>query len=657
MSGNIIFSHVFGEVRETLELAQEPSVNLSHVVNLLDGVTGTYGVGGLVGRVIGGSIDSSYGSGSVTGLLYFVGGLVGHMGNNALTNSFASGRVSSGQTNSVGALVGDGDFTTLAGNFWDVAATGQMFSNGNGGRRSTVGGLTTDQVRSQSAFAAAGWDLKNTWVVYDGVSGPLLRSFMTQLTYIADSASKTYDGLAHNVSYTGSSPGDSRVSGTLGLVGAGQSTIDAGTHALQLDGLTSTGGQYGYSINYIDGTLDVAKAALSQTGTTASSKVYDGTTVATVGGGTLVGLANRDVGQVAVTGTYASKNVGTGIQVDLGLDGASASNYIFDSGSPLSADIAVKALTLTDLVAQSKVYDGNTDAVVSGGTLNGLAAGEQLTLTTSGQFSTPNASVQNVLVNASLSDGSGLASNYSLSPLAISPVTGNIMQKTLTVTGLTANKVYDGNTFVTLTGAVINGFIGTDNVVLRFTGAFDDKNAGTGKTATLGTVYLTTSSGRSSNYNFDIPLTFTGTITQAVISGVSGLVAASKVYDGNANAVFSALGATLNGKIAGDDLTFASGSAQFSDANAGSGKAVTVSGITLAGADLANYSFADNVATTTASITPKALTLTGVTAGDKVYDGTRGAWVTGATLSGVFPGATHPRPGSARKAGPCPVRG
>ena len=601
-------------------------------------VSGTYGVGGLVGRVIGGSIDSSYGSGSVTGLLYFVGGLVGHMGNNALTNSFASGRVSSGQTNSVGALVGDGDFTTLAGNFWDVAATGQMFSNGNGGRRSTVGGLTTDQVRSQSAFAAAGWDLKNTWVVYDGVSGPLLRSFMTQLTYIADSASKTYDGLAHNVSYTGSSPGDSRVSGTLGLVGAGQSTIDAGTHALQLDGLTSSGGQYGYSINYIDGTLDVAKAALSQTGTTASSKVYDGTTVATVGGGTLVGLANRDVGQVAVTGTYASKNVGTGIQVDLGLDGASASNYIFDSGSPLSADIAVKALTLTDLVAQSKVYDGNTDAVVSGGTLNGLAAGEQLTLTTSGQFSTPNASVQNVLVNASLSDGSGLASNYSLSPLAISPVTGNIMQKTLTVTGLTANKVYDGNTFVTLTGAVINGFIGTDNVVLRFTGAFDDKNAGTGKTATLGTVYLTTSSGRSSNYNFDIPLTFTGTITQAVISGVSGLVAASKVYDGNANAVFSALGATLNGKIAGDDLTFASGSAQFSDANAGSGKAVTVSGIILAGADLANYSFADNVATTTASITPKALTLTGVTAGDKVYDGTRGAWLTGATLSGVVAG-------------------
>ncbi len=601
-------------------------------------VSGTYGVGGLLGRMSRATLSNAYGSGSVTGQWFFIGGLVGHMDNSVLSNSFASGRVSVPvSSTSVGALVGEGN-TTLAGNLWDVAATGQLYDRGGGGNRSTAGGLSSDQVLSQSAFAAAGWDLKNTWVVYDGVSGPLLRSFMTQLTYIADSASKTYDGLAHNVSYTGSGPGDSRVSGTLGLVGAGQSTIDAGTHALQLGGLTSSGGQYGYSINYIDGTLDVAKAALSQTGMTASSKAYDGTTVATVGGGTLVGLANRDVGQVAVTGTYASKNVGTGIQVDLGLDGASASNYIFDSGSPLSADITVKALTLTDLVADSKVYDGNADAVVSGGILHGLAAGEQLTVSATGQFSTPNAALQSVQVNATLGDGTGLASNYSLSPLAISPVTGTIKQKTLTVTGLTANKVYDGSTFVTLTGAVLHGLIGTDNLVLQFTGNFDNKNAGTGKTVTLGQVDLTSSNVPSVNYNFDVPQTFAGTITQAVISGVNGLVAASKVYDGNASAAFSALGATLNGKIAGDDLTFASGSAQFSDANVGSGKGVTVSGITLAGADLANYSFADNVATTTASITPKALTLTGVTAGDKVYDGTRGAWLTGATLSGVVAG-------------------
>ncbi len=604
-------------------------------------VSGTYGVGGVVGRLSGGTLSNAYASGSVAGQMFYVGGLVGYMDNGVLSNSFASGRVTNARPNGMGALVGDGDFTTLAGNFWDVAATGQTYSSGNLGTRSTVGGLSSAQVLSQSAFAAAGWDLKNTWVVYDGVSGPLLRSFMTQLTYIADSASKTYDGLAYNGSYSGSSAGDSRVTGSLGFVGAGQSAIDAGTYALQLGGLASTGGQYGYSINYIDGTLDVAKAVLSQTGMTVSSKAYDGTTLATVGNGTLIGLVNRDVGQVAVTGTYASKNVGTGIQVDLGLSGASAGNYIFDSGSPLSADITAKALTLTDLVAHNKVYDGNANAVVSGGILNGLVAGEQLTLTTSGQFSTQNAvNRQTVQVNATLSDGTGLASNYSLSPLAISPVTASIQQKSVSITGLTANKVYDGNTFVTFTGAVLNGLVGTDDVVMRFTGDFADKNAGTGKIASMGPVYFTSSNVPTSNYIYFIPQTIIGTIAKAAISGVSGMTAYNKVYDGNARVSLSADAATINGLIAGDNVFLAGANGQFSDKNAGNDKTVMISNITLSGSDLGNYTFTNNAATATASITPKTLTLTGVTAADKVYDGNRSVQLAGGLLSGLVSGET-----------------
>ena len=65
----------------------------------------------------------------------------------------------------------------------------------------------------------------------------------------------------------------------------------------------------------------------------------------------------------------------------------------------------------------------------------------------------------------------------------------------------------------------------------------------------------------------------------------------------------------------------------FASANAGAGLAVTVTGLTLTGAQSSNYSVA---AVLTATITPKSVTITGVTANNKVYDAT-----TTATLSGT----------------------
>src|SRR5207302_3462109 len=70
----------------------------------------------------------------------------------------------------------------------------------------------------------------------------------------------------------------------------------------------------------------------------------------------------------------------------------------------------------------------------------------------------------------------------------------------------------------------------------------------------------------------------------------------------------------------------ASDLAAFSDKNVGSGKTVSVSGITLSGADAGNHTF-NSTASTTASISALALTIraTGV---DKVYDGSSSATVT-----------------------------
>lgn len=862
-------------------------------------VTGEYAIGGLVGIMLDPArISDSYTSGAVTGQSA-VGGLVGQFEGASIDRSLATGRVSGAAAFDSGGLVGTSYLGSITASFWDMTTTGQVNGTGVGQPlNGSLTGLTTAQLQNASTLRNAGWDLSNTWLVYDGKTGPVLRSFMTQLTVAAGDASKTYDGTS-GFTYSGPAITDPALLGTLVVGGTSQSAINAGDYSIQLSGLYSTG-QFGYAINYLDGTLTVDKRAITVSGVSVADKVYDGTTLANLTNVTAAGLVAADVGNVMLTGTYASQNAGTGIQVNLDMGGTAAGNYslsnsssvsgtitakaltvsgltvdsktydastaatlsggvlsglvgnetlalsgavgqfdnanagtlknvlvsggtlsdgtglasnyrftaplgltgtitpkaltlssvtasnkaydgttlatlsggtlsgllgsqtltlsglsgvfgdknvgsnigvtvtggtlsdgsglarnysigsvsgtqaaitakavtltglnvsdkVYDAGTAatlsggmlqglvgsetlglsgvtgafdtqnvgtgktvtvtgatlvdgsglasnysfnrptgLTADITAKALTVTGLTAQSKIYDGTTAAVVSGGVLNGLVGGEQLMLNTSGTFSTQDSHYGgSVRVNAAVSDGTGLASNYSFDPLAISALTADINQKTLTVTGLMADKVYDGNTFVVYSGGVLNGLVGNDKLVLRYTGDFDNKNAGTGKTVTLGPVYVESSTVYSGNYNFLIPQTITGTITQAVISGVSGLVAANKVYDGNVSAAFSALGATLNGKIAGDDLTFASGSAQFADQNAGIGKTVNVTGITLAGADLANYTFSNAAATTTANITPKALTLSGVTTTDKTYDGTRAASVAGGTLAGM----------------------
>jgi hypothetical protein len=90
-------------------------------------------------------------------------------------------------------------------------------------------------------------------------------------------------------------------------------------------------------------------------------------------------------------------------------------------------------------------------------------------------------------------------------------------------------------------------------------------------------------------------------------------------------------------KLNGDDVTAAYASASFADKNVGNGKAVSVSGISISGADAGNYSLLNTAANTTADITPKSITGS-FTATDKVWDGTTAATVLTRSLDGAVGG-------------------
>ena len=132
--------------------------------------------------------------------------------------------------------------------------------------------------------------------------------------------------------------------------------------------------------------------------------------------------------------------------------------------------------------------------------------------------------------------------------------------------------------------------------------------------------------------------TKTFTIAQKEVA-VSGITVASKTYDGTTDATLDVSDASF-GKCGSDDLTV-SGTGTFEDASAGTNKTVNITGLTLGGTDAGNYVLAASgqQTSTTANITPKPVTVSGVTAENKEYDGT-----TDATL--VYSGASFGKCGS-----------
>src|SRR6185369_1427532 len=125
--------------------------------------------------------------------------------------------------------------------------------------------------------------------------------------------------------------------------------------------------------------------ALHITGTfTASNKVYDGNTSATVLTRSLVGAIGGDaVSLTGGTATFADKNVGAGKTVTLTgatLGGTDADNYVLDSVATTTASITALHITST-FTASNKVYDGNTSAIVLTRSLTGAIANDTVNLT------------------------------------------------------------------------------------------------------------------------------------------------------------------------------------------------------------------------------------------------------------------------------------
>jgi gliding motility-associated-like protein len=425
---------------------------------------------------------------------------------------------------------------------------------------------------------------------------------------------------------------------TVSLTGSFLTGTDAGNYTLTLTGAPTA-------------TANITARELTIGGTfTANNKVYDATADATIATNSLMLLTKvgTDDVNLLATAVFANKNVGTGKPVSLtgsSLGGADATNYTLSLvGAPTAiADITANVLTIGGtFTANNKVYDATTSATIllNNLTLLTIAGNDNVTLTAVATFSDMVVGQgKTVSLTGSSISGSD-ASNYTLSLIGAPTTTANIAESALTVTGVTAgNKVYDGTTTATLniSGATLVGFIGGDFVTLEssgVTGTFVDKNVGSGKVVIITGFAL--SGPDAAKYTLIQP-TVAADITSIGLT-ITGETANNKIYDGTTMATLNTENAILVGVLDGDAVNLVSTGATgtFADRNIGTGKVVSTTGSTLGGADAGNYTLTQPILS--ADITSAALIISGVTANNKIYDGSTLATlnVGNASLVGVF---------------------
>lgn len=221
-------------------------------------ITGSFYVGGLVGyNGFSFLITDSYSTASVSGTRY-VGGLAGSHWNGTINNSYSTGSVTGSLD--VGGLVGidvGGGF--INNSFWNTQTSGQSASAGGIG-------LTTAQTLVQANYT--GLNFTKDWVMYEGHTAPLLRTFLTPLVVTAADVTKVQDGSPYSggngVSY--STTPNSNLLGTVSYGGTSQGATNVGTYVITPGGLYSN--QQGYLITYVGGALTVTEvpSPVTQTG-------------------------------------------------------------------------------------------------------------------------------------------------------------------------------------------------------------------------------------------------------------------------------------------------------------------------------------------------------------------------------------------------------
>lgn len=314
----------------------------------------------------------------------------------------------------------------------------------------------------------------------------------------------------------------------------------------------------------------------------------------------------------------------------------STTNYTAPLGSGIFAIFREQpTLTLT-ADDDGKTYNGTSYSGGNGVTYAGFVNGDS------------SSSLTGTLAYSGTSQTAVNAGSYVITPTGLSSALGykvtfangtlTVNKAALAITASDAGKIYDGNPWSGGNGVTYAGFVNNETAtVLGGTLTYGGSSQGA---VNVGTYAITPGGYTSGNYT----ITYadgTLTVTPKVLTVVTGSLIGSviKVYDGSATATLTSGNYLLTGWVGGDNATVTRAGGSYDDPNAGSGKTVTVSGLTLSdyqsvgSTNLANYQLPTSITGTVGSITRAPLTITAANA-VKSYNGLTWSGGNGVSYSG-----------------------
>jgi YDG domain-containing protein/Big-like domain-containing protein len=377
---------------------------------------------------------------------------------------------------------------------------------------------------------------------------------------------------------------------------------------------------------------------------TAAGKTYDGSHSAAITGCSLEsssanhGVISGDaVGCAASNGHFADKHAGAdkSVSADVALTGDDKADYQLGSGSATTTATIDRRDVTASITAAGKTYDGDDSATIDSCSLEAQAGNHGVVSPDAVGCAGSNGHFANKHVGAGKSVSADVAltgdDKADYRPTSGSAATtADIDAADLDIAAVADSKVYDGTT--SSTGIpTVSGLQGTDTVTGK-TQAFASKNVLGANGSTLDVTGYTVNDGNSGG-DYDVHAhAATGTISAAGLH-ISAVID-SKMYDGNADSTGTP---TVAGLQTGDTVTGKTQAFQSKDVLGPNGSTLVVTGYTVNdGNSGGNYAVTTHTAAGT--ITKKGLTVSGITASDKVFDGNSTASLNlgGAALVGVI---------------------
>ena len=309
------------------------------------------------------------------------------------------------------------------------------------------------------------------------------------------------------------------------------------------------------------------------------------------------------------------------------LDLTSIADEVEQPSTPVTAQIKVK-LTQKNFSGISPVaYEGEYDGNAHGITLTGVPSGATVKYGESADSCT-----QDSLTYTNFTNGPKIV-YYKVSQSGYADASGsatvNITKRPLTVTGITANdKAYDGNTKAVLdySKVVLNGILENDTLTVTATGTMESAGVGEQKVTISG---LTLGGASAANY----VLAESGNQAETTATITAKEVNVTITPNGGTYGSVVAAAAELTGAVDGENvpvtLTYTGNGYNDTAVPVNAGSYTVTASIANSNYTLTGNTTADFV------ITPKAVTVTGITAKDKVYDGTTNADISSVTFDGV----------------------